>query len=280
MKGTKLMMNTSNKTSLYYEIYGDGIPLVMLHGWGVDHRILSGCMEPLFSNHPARFQRIYIDLPGMGKSKANPHIRTSDHMLDALFNFLDEIIPGQRYMIMGESYGGYLARGMVKKRASQIAGLILLCPLIYPGYRKGKVEPLCVMEKDEAFLNRLSKQEKDSFECMNVILTEKVWNKYKSDIYDAVLHQDTHFLTEILDGNCSFNVDELEEPFDAPCLIITGKQDTEVGYRDQFEIMDLYTCSTYIAINRAGHSLQIEQPELLTAIISSWLEDNMKSFVE
>ncbi len=265
-------------TSIDYEIFGDGIPLVMLHGWGVDRRILSGPMEPLFSRGPAGFKRIYIDLPGMGQSKAGAHIKTSDQMLEALFELLDAIIPSQRFLVMGESYGGYLARGMVNKRASQVAGIVLLCPAVIPGYRKGEVVPLRVMEKDEAFLHTLSTAERKSFEYMNVILTEKVWHRYEADIYDALQHQDTHFLGEVLDGAFSFDVDMLAEPYTGPCLIIAGKQDTEVGYRDQFDLMQIYANATYIALNRAGHNLQIEQPQLFTAIISNWLADNMKSF--
>ncbi len=274
-----MIMDLQGGTSIYYEIYGDGIPLVMLHGWGVDHRILSGPMEPLFSKELSGFKRIYIDLPGMGQSKAGAHIKTSDEMLDALYAFLDQIIPAQRYVVMGESYGGYLARGMVCKKPFRVAGVILLCSAMIPGYRKGNVVPLCVMEKDEAFLNTLSPAERKSFEYMNVILTEKVWLSYKADIYDALPLQNPHFLNEVLNGAFSFDADKLEKPFDSPCLILTGKQDTEVGYRDQFDLMRIYTNATYIALNRAGHNLQIEQPQLFTSIVGGWLADNMKDFI-
>jgi len=57
-------------SEIYYEIYGEGIPVLMIHGWSVDHRLMSGCLEPVFALHPTQFMRIYIDLPGMGLSKA------------------------------------------------------------------------------------------------------------------------------------------------------------------------------------------------------------------
>ncbi len=272
-------MNTI-KSALHYEICGEGLPLVMLHGWGVDHRILSGCMESLFTEHPLPFKRIYIDLPGMGLSSAAPNMRTSDHVLDALMTLLDELIPGERFLIMGESYGGYLARGMVRQRASQIVGLILLCPLVFPGHRKGQAEPMRVMEKDEAFLRTLSPSDRASFEYLNVILTERVWQHYRDDIMAAFEIQDVQFLTEVLDGAFSFDVDDLQTPFTAPCLIFTGRQDTEVGYRDQFKLMESYPNATYIALNRAGHNLQIEQPALFGSITSHWLIDNMRLFYE
>lgn len=29
---------------IYYEIHGDGTPVLMIHGRGVDHRLMKGCM--------------------------------------------------------------------------------------------------------------------------------------------------------------------------------------------------------------------------------------------
>lgn len=56
-------------TEIYYEIIGEGIPIFMIHGWGVNHRIMSGCMEPVLENCNYHFKRIYFDLPGMGNQK-------------------------------------------------------------------------------------------------------------------------------------------------------------------------------------------------------------------
>lgn len=39
----------------------------MLHGYSPDHRLMAGCMEPIF-NKKSNYKRVYIDLPGMGKS--------------------------------------------------------------------------------------------------------------------------------------------------------------------------------------------------------------------
>lgn len=268
------------KTVLRYEVYGSGAPVIMLHGWGMDHRIMTGCMEPIFRDQPRSFMRIYVDLPGMGLSEASENIKNADNILEVILAFIDHIIPNRNFLIAGESFGGYLSRGIIKQRDAQVSGVILLCPLMYPGYRKGTVEPLTVMEKEEDFLRTLSEQERSSFEYLNVILTKKVWERFKEDIYGAILHQNTHFLNEVLNGAFSFDADELEQPFDKPCLILTGKQDTEVGYRDQFKLLSLYTNATYVALNRAGHNLQIEQPKLFYQIVSKWLDDNAACFIE
>jgi pimeloyl-ACP methyl ester carboxylesterase len=42
---------------------------LMLHGWSVDHRLMKGCMEPVFKKMDTEWKRIYFDLPGMGRTK-------------------------------------------------------------------------------------------------------------------------------------------------------------------------------------------------------------------
>ncbi|HZJ98667.1 MAG TPA: alpha/beta fold hydrolase, partial [Tissierellaceae bacterium] len=142
---------------------------------------------------------IYIDLPGMGQSKASSRIKRSDDILDVILKFIDEIIPNQKFILAGESYGGYLSRALIQKRSKQILGVLLLCPLIYPGYRQGDVPPLTVIEKDSEFLDRLSETERAGFESMIIVQNSKVWERYKRDILD-VMNNDNYFLNEVLDG--------------------------------------------------------------------------------
>lgn len=261
-------------TVMEYECIGAGTPILFLHGWGMDRRIMSGCFEPVFEDRSLYYKRIYVDLPGMGKSVAGKGIKTSDDMLDVLYHFAKDVI-GNEVILAGESYGGYLARGFVNKYESMVKSLILLCPLVYPGCRKGQVEQLCVMEYDEIFLKTLSEEQYNSFTYMNVVLTEPVWKLYESDILPAIEMQDRHFLDDVLDGAFSFDVDEMEAPFRKPCLIVVGRQDTEVGYKDQFRLLESYLNATYCVLNKAGHNLQIEQPELFRSIVKHWLMDNV-----
>ena len=243
----------------------------MLHGWGVDHRIMSGCMERVFERGLDRFQRIYMDLPGMGNSKESDSIKNSDDMLEIIMQFIDAILPDEKFILAGESYGGYLARGLVKQRPNQVLGLLLICPLIIPGYRKGNVPGMKVMESDGLFLSELSEQERSYFEYITIIRTRAVWERFKSDIYEALLRQNRHFLDEVLDGSFTYDVDSLDKPFDKPCLILTGRNDTEVGYQDQFKLLENYISASYMVFDRAGHNLQIEQPEQFESAVVEWI---------
>lgn len=260
-------------SEVYYEAYGEGTPFLIIHGWGVDHNLMSGRMEPVFNQSGLQFQRIYIDLPGMGRSKAGASVKNSDDMLKVLLVFVDKLLPNQPFALAGESYGGYLARALVQARGEQILGLMLLCPAVYPGYRKGNVVPHTVLERDEAFLSILSEEDRTGFEFMQVVQTQKVWERYKSDIYDAVkANSENYFLHHVLDGAFTYDIDKLQQPFNKPSLILVGRQDTEVGYSDQFKLLKNYPRASFAALDKAGHNLQIEQEELFASLMHEWLE--------
>lgn len=262
------------ETVVVYECIGEGTPIVFFHGWGVDRHLMSGCFEPVFEGGLSSYRRIYIDLPGMGKSIAGKDIRTSDDMLEVLYHFVKDVI-GTEIILVGESYGGYLARGFVHEHQDLVKSLILLCPLVYPGYRQGQVEPLHVIERDEEFLQTLTEEQYNGFTFINVILTKKVWKLYERDILPGLELQDSHFLENVLDGAFSFDVDDLETPFTKPCLIVVGKHDTEVGYKDQFRLLEKYPNASYVAINNAGHNLQIEQAEWFQSTVKNWFSHEL-----
>ena len=251
-----------------YEEVGDGQPVLIIHGWGISKLTMKAAFEPIFQEADG-YKRFYIDLPGMGDSERG-EVRNSDDILELLHGFAVDVIKAP-FMIIGQSYGGLLARGFVNKFPKIISRIILLVPCIIPGEKQGRVEPLTVIEKDDNLLDSLSEEERESFTLMNVILTKDVWERYRKYLMPALASADWDFLNNILEGSFSFNPDDLEEPCHIPCLIIAAKQDTEVGYKDQFDLMEKYTNVTYIAVEKAGHNLQIEQPEIFKSIVKSWL---------
>ncbi|MBR3464940.1 MAG: alpha/beta hydrolase [Clostridiales bacterium] len=251
-----------------YEVIGEGTPVLIIHGWGISRLTMKGAFEPVFTELEG-YRRYYIDLPGMGDSE-HGDVKNSDDILELIHGFAVDVI-GEPFIIIGQSYGGLLTRGFVNKYPDLIKKIILLVPCIIPGVRQGRVEPLTVVEKDEELLSSLTQDERDNFTMMNVMLTKEVWERYNKYLLPALNSADWDFLNNVLEGSFSFDPDDLQEPCTKPCLIIAAKQDTEVGYKDQFDLMQKYTNATYCAVERAGHNLQIEQPEIFEGLVKNWL---------
>lgn len=114
---------------LHYQVIGEGTPILLLHGLTCSSDLMIGCMEPIFERKPG-YQRIYVDLPGMGGSSGNLEVASSNAILDILLSFIDAELAGKAFLLVGESYVGYLARGILAEKVSQVLGLMLICPLI------------------------------------------------------------------------------------------------------------------------------------------------------
>jgi pimeloyl-ACP methyl ester carboxylesterase len=264
---------TVKNLKIHYESIGQGQPILMIHGYHVDYRLMSGCMEPIFQQTHG-YRRIYVDLPGMGKTKSAPWIVNSDVMLDILAAFIDEVIPGERFLLAGESYGGYLARGIIWRMAERVAGLMLLCPAIEADYNKRTLPPKVVLKKDESLLARLTPSEAEEFEDVNVVQTQEVWERFRDEILSGIRLADKPFLDWFRENGYAFtfDVDKLQKPYPYPALILLGRQDTSVGYRDALSILENYPRASYVILDMAGHNLQIEQAGLFRALTMEWLD--------
>jgi pimeloyl-ACP methyl ester carboxylesterase len=258
--------------TVHYEVYGTGKPIVMLHGFSLDHRMMVGCMEPIFSQRPG-WQRIYVDLPGMGRTKGEDWINGSDEMLQVVVEFIDTIIPNQRFLIAGESYGGYLARGVARKKADIVDGIALICPMIVPDKTNRDLPDLMVIKKDEAFLAELKKEQAEEFTSLAVVQDRYNWERFEREIVAGASLADNAFLDKIKrQYGFSFDVDAWPAPFPKPALFLLGRQDASVGYRDAWRILENYPRATFAVLDRAGHNLQIEQKGLFDALVSEWLD--------
>lgn len=258
------------KANIYYEVIGTGTPIIMLHGFSPDHRLMKGCMEPIFDGREG-WKRIYLDLPGMGRTTDYLTIENSDEMLDAVIEFIDEIIPNGPYLLVGESYGGYLARGIMRNSMEQLLGAAFICPLIIPEKQHRTVPEHLVMREDPIFLSTLSQQEKDDFKAHQVVLDAYNWQRYTTEVLAGCNRADQDFLEKIQQSyHFSFAVDQ--QSFGMPSLFLLGKQDSVVGYKDAFSILEMYPRATFAILDIAGHNLQIEQADLFKNLMSEWLD--------
>ncbi|MEN1937800.1 alpha/beta hydrolase [Paenibacillus sp. 102] len=254
---------------IYYEIIGEGKPIVMLHGCSLDHRAMKGCMEPLFHKHPG-YKRIYIDLPGMGKSNAPKWINSSDSLFDLLTSCIEKIIPNENFLLVGESYGGYLSRAMTSKTPHRIDGLLLICPVIIAEHEKRTVPNSNLIKSDDTFLNSLPLDERRDFCELAVIANEYTYNRYKEEIKPGLTVADDKFIG-ILQKNYSLTFPLNERKYVNPVLVLAGRQDIVVGYKDLLEVIEDYPRATFAVLDMSGHNLQIEQPELFEGLVKEWL---------
>jgi pimeloyl-ACP methyl ester carboxylesterase len=229
-------------------------------------------MEPIFNKTPG-WKRIYFDLPGMGKTKGEPWINNSDKVLDVVSAFVERIISDQHFLVVGESYGGYLARGLVFKQQKSIDGLMLICPVIEPEPERRTLPPPRVIVEDRRLLSELSPADAKEFAPMAVVQNRSNWERFRDEILVGLRTADVTYLERLRQKgfDLSFDVDSLAEAYDKPTLIVTGRQDASVGFDDAWHIINNYSRATFAVLDAAGHNAQIEQAEIFSGLVSEWL---------
>ena len=106
-----------NGTKMYYEIKGEGHPLVMIHGLPVDSRM----WDAQFDELSKQFQVIRFDLPGYGRS----HVHHEDYHLLKDIKSLLEYLNIERMNLLGLSVGGKLGIEFTIEHPEMVDSLIV-----------------------------------------------------------------------------------------------------------------------------------------------------------
>jgi len=267
--------------TVYYDERGAGRPLLMLHGWGLDHRHMFSEMEPVFQGRSG-WRRIYVDLPGCGRTPAAEWIANQDCILDLTLAFVEQVIGSQRFAVAGMSAGGLLARGLAYHLGGQMDGLLLLVPVGLAEDARRERPVAVTLVRDEALLAALDPGDRALLEGA-VVQSRAFLHALRRDYVPAQQLADEGFMQAMRQDAArygfSFDVDDPERPFPAPALIVLGRQDAGVGYRDQWRWIENYPRGTFAVLDRAGHLLAVDQPNLFQALVSEWL-DRVEEYAE
>jgi pimeloyl-ACP methyl ester carboxylesterase len=246
---------------VHYVEQGEGSPVLTLHGAGVDHRDVMSCLDPVFDAYTG-YRRIYPDLPGMGRTPAPETIRSADDVLEVLLGFIDGVIGDQPLLVAGHSAGGYYAQAIASRRPEQVMGLAMLCPLLAGIHDVPEHE---VVDGSGSIGNA-------EFRDYFTVQTAQTLDRYERYVEPAARLADQFALARIGERwEITTRPDE-KGPYEGPTLLVTGRQDSTVGYTRAWEVLEHFPRATFAVLDRAGHALPHEQPELIRALVTEWLD--------
>lgn len=289
-----------------FEAVGEGVPLVAIHGFSPDRRLMIGCLEPCFDDDgrvrippsagAARpegglsvrsYQRLYPDLPFMGESSDPASIRDSDGMLAAVKAFIEAMVPEGPFLLAGESYGGYLTRGLARLFRERVAGMLLIAPLVIARAADRTRPELRALQIQAGYAEGEPEDWRADFEAVAVVRDRYCYQRTAAEIIPGLRAARSKSLDPIQQGGYRFSFDDLgalrpdggeplgREPFDPifdrPALFVLGRQDASTGWRDALRLADRFSHASYAVLDVAGHNVQIEQAGLFGALVAEWL---------
>lgn len=111
----------ANGQQLYYEVHGDGPPLVLVMGIGYDSSLWTLAQVPALST---QFQVVLVDNRDAGRSSKATHPYRIADMADDLAGLLDALGIAQSHLL-GLSMGGMIAQEFALRHADRLDRLVL-----------------------------------------------------------------------------------------------------------------------------------------------------------
>jgi pimeloyl-ACP methyl ester carboxylesterase len=261
---------------IHYEEIGEGRPIVLLHGFSMEHRFMTHAYEPIFdvragapTGDSPGWRRIYPDMPGHGATPAPEWLDSDDEVLDVLTDFVDAVTGTERLVVVGSSWGAYHAHALANRRADRIDGLMLVVPVARVQGGDRDVPPHTVLVADPAAIADVHAGE-EMWLQVTVVQTREQLARFRSR--GRLLPPDEAFQERLRPRYAFSFEDELTAPIEAPALIVAGRQDSIVGYRDAWPFLDHLPRATFAVLDRAGHALEREQSGLFAALAGEWLD--------
>lgn len=251
-----------NQVAVHYVEHGTGTPLIALHGVGVDHREIRAAVEAIVPG--TGYRRIYPDLPGMGCSTTDG-LTCNDDVVQLLADFIDHFADGPA-LLLGHSYGAYLARGVAAQRPDLLLGLGLLCPV---AEQAQNVPDHDVVHQDAEAHDELEPAQRAGFDEYFVVRTPATARRYRDHVLPAKTLVNEAALGRIFSG---WRINIGSQPCTAPTLIAAGRRDSVVGYTDAINLLERYPHATLAVVEGAGHALMHERPDLFATLVGDWLD--------
>lgn len=253
-------IHTRTDACLAYDVHGTGIPLLALHGAYSARGEVRAFLEPILEGRAVR--RIYVDLPGHGDSRPSDGVDGAQGLFDLVDRLLQEEGIDGRFLLLGHSLGGLVARAVAARYPDRVAGLALLCPYLAGPQRPAQVSVV----RDDGVSGDLDTDARDAYEGYFVVRTAETLARFREAVAPASGAVDEAVFERALDA-----LDADAGVIEAPVLVACGRQDGWVGWERQQELGTIYPRATMVTVAGAGHALPHERPALVGALLADWL---------
>ena len=262
-----------NGTTIWYDVAGSGPPALVLHGGlGLDHTLYQATLTPL----EQRLRLVYLDHRGNGRSGRPPlETITIEQLADdaaALARHLGE----EQFVVIGHSYGGFVAQELVLRHPELAAAVILVDTT--PGQ-------LGANERDDeeqgpppppevaALITTLPSTNEEMVDGVRQLMPHYLHRRDPSDL-DAILDSTVFDAAamargfEVLAGWSS--IDRLSTIV-APTLVLAGRHDVFTSWPQARRIASRIPGADLVIFEDSGHMPWLDEPDRFFEVVDGWL---------
>jgi len=258
----------NNGVRLYYEVHGEGIPILLVAGLASD----SQSWQPIVEELSKHYRVIIFDNRGSGRTKPQEmEIRIQDIAEDCIS--LIQHIGLSSVALLGHSMGGFVALDVAIRYPEYISKLILLGTSAFNSKRNNALfEDWATTLKSEMdaglwfrniFYWIFSKrffEEKDTLAQSTRFAVEYPYPQTAT----AFAHQ----VSAIKQFNCAGNLSRIE----SKTLLLCGKEDLLFSPEESFEVLQAIPNLFFTIIEQAAHSIHVENPTEFLRLVREFLD--------
>ena len=246
---------------------GNGIPVVLLHGYPFDKSMWSEQLEAIAA---AGFRAIAPDLRGLGETKSSSEVATMDEMARDVAALLDELNVDNA-VICGLSMGGYVAFDFMHLFPARVVGLVLAgtrAPADNEQEKAGREQqvqtmlragmvPISIATLPKLLGQRTLAEKPEVVKRVRAMITRSAPNGAAAAQRGMAARRDyTEDLSQI----------------NAPTLIIVGREDSIRPIADAEFMHRGIRNSRLEIIEDAAHMTNMEQPEIFNKALLAFLK--------
>ncbi|MCX8095687.1 MAG: alpha/beta hydrolase [Caldisericia bacterium] len=257
-----------NDLNLYYEIYGEGEPLVFIEGLAQNILMWKYQIEEL-KNH---FKIVVFDLRGNGKSDKPISGYSVDTFADDTISLIREL-KLEKPNILGVSLGGFVALKVLYKYGKEInKGVLVNTSFGGPNYIPPSMEVLNIMITGGGGKTPFEK----GFNSLSLGFTDKFIKEKRGVIEEIVKSllenpQPPYAYQGQAMAGASFNMEKEVEEIENEVLVVIGEKDKIVPKQNGLNLKNKLKNSKLHIIKDAGHLCFIEKYEEFNEVVKNFL---------
>lgn len=254
--------------SLYVECHGQGPPVLLVHGWSLDHRSFA----PQIAALSDRFRVIAYDRRGFGRSSAPPDLHRElddiDRILDALG--IDSV------HIVGVSQGGRVALRYAVTRGERLRSLVLQGTMV-DGIAAADVGADRIPLDEYAGLARAGRLDElqSRWLAHPMMRLRGPGDEAGELLADIVGDYEARDLVDFDPSSYEFDVDPLAAiaSFDKPLLLVTGAGETAARKEHARQLVARAPMAREIIMPASGHLANLEESEAFNDALAAFIGD-------
>jgi pimeloyl-ACP methyl ester carboxylesterase len=256
----------SDDAEIFYEVQGDGPPVVLLHPFPASHELWHPAIQSLTS----RYRLILPDLRGHGVSEAGQGPATMEKHVGDLARMLDDAEVG-RAAFAGVSIGGYALFEFWRRYRGRVASLAFIDTKAQPDNDQARGNRL------QSAADVLEKGVEQFVDGMVPKLFGETTQRTRPDLIDAarklMLKMSPQDISLVQRGMAERpdSVPTLKT-INVPTLVIVGDEDTLSTPADAELMRQNIPGAQMRVIPRAGHYAVWEQPEDMGRVLRQFLD--------